>query len=316
VSQPDSEAAALTLPSPAPRARSLPDGPALLVVADLAKTYADGTEALRGIDLELGSGMFGVLGPNGAGKTTLLSIIALVQEPSRGERRYAGLDPRRPRERAAARRLLGSLPQEFAPLGTLSGEEYLVHCGRLRRPDLSRRQVVERAHRLLAAVDLERASHRPSGTYSGGMKRRLGLAQALIHEPKIVIVDEPTAGLDPEERIRFRTLIAGVAEDTLVLLSTHIVEDIESTCPRLAIITRGTLMYLGEPGPLMQRAAGKLWLIPSGVGLPPGAIALSQRAVSDAESATLVVTSDPGPVATPYETTLEAAYAAFIATAA
>jgi ABC-2 type transport system ATP-binding protein len=289
-------------------------GAPLLALEHLAKTYADGTEALRGVDLELGPGMFGLLGPNGAGKTSLLSIVALMQEPSRGRRFYAGLDPTKPRERATIRGLIGWLPQEFAPLGALSGEEYLIHCGALRRPDLPRRALAARAAELLHAVDLASAARRPSGTYSGGMKRRLGLAQALIHAPRIVIVDEPTAGLDPEERIRFRTLIAGVAEETLVLLSTHIIEDIESTCPRLGIISGGRLVYLGEPSELLRRVDGRMWLIPAESAVPAGAIRLGQRSIGVEAQATLVHTSDPGPAALPVEITLEAAYAAFLAT--
>jgi ABC-2 type transport system ATP-binding protein len=227
----------------------------LISLRGVAKTYADGHEALRGVDLELGEGMFGLLGPNGAGKTTLLSILVLALEPSRGERLYAGLDPRVSGTRAAIRKMLGFLPQDFQAIRHLSGLEYLIHCARLREVALTRRELERRARRLLDAVDLTDAANRAAGTYSGGMRRRLGIAQAMIHAPRLLVIDEPTAGLDPEERIRFRNLIAEVAESVVVVLSTHICEDIEATCDRIGIIAGGTLVFDGRPSELMHRGA-------------------------------------------------------------
>jgi ABC-type multidrug transport system ATPase subunit len=227
----------------------------LIELRGIAKTYADGHEALRRIDLALGEGMFGLLGPNGAGKTTLLSILVLALEPTRGERIYSGLDASDRRSRKAIRRMLGFLPQDFQPIGHLTGVEYLIHCARLRQVALSRRELEGRARRLLDAVDLIDAANRPSGQYSGGMRRRLGIAQAMIHAPRLLVIDEPTAGLDPEERIRFRNLIAEVAESVAVVLSTHICEDIEATCDRIGIIAGGTLAFDGRPGDLI-RATG------------------------------------------------------------
>jgi ABC-2 type transport system ATP-binding protein len=291
-----------------------PGGP-LLEVRGLRKVYADGTAALAGVDLALGEGMFGLLGPNGAGKTTLLSILMLAQEPSGGERRYGALDPRKPRERREILRRIGYLPQDFKPLGHLTGLEYLVHCARLRDVPLRLSAVRDRARELLAAVELSHAAHRPARAYSGGMSRRLGLAQALIHRPTLLVVDEPTAGLDPEERIRFRNLISDVAESAAVLLSTHISEDIEATCPRIAILARGTLLFDGEPGDLMRRAVGRLWLLQPGTPVPPGSHALGPRVLPDGRAATLVASDEPAPPAAgalPYETTLEAAYGAFL----
>ncbi len=218
----------------------------------ITKTYADGKVALRGVDLTLGEGMFGLLGPNGAGKTTLLSILVLALEPTSGERIYEGIDGAAGRNRAAIRRMIGYLPQDFQPLRNLTGREYLRHCARLRRVPLARRDLERRIGLLLEAVDLHDAADRYSGEYSGGMRRRLGIAQALVHAPRLVVIDEPTAGLDPEERIRFRNLIADVAEDVAVLLSTHIVEDIEATCDRVGIILDGRLVYDGVPGELMR----------------------------------------------------------------
>jgi ABC-type multidrug transport system ATPase subunit len=225
-------------------------------VRGVRKLYADGTEALRGIDLEHGRGMLGLLGPNGAGKTTFLSILVLELAPSDGELRFGGLDAARGRHRAAIRRQIGYLPQAYQPVPSLSAREYLRHCAELRGVVLRRRELRERVDELIAVVGLEGAADRRCGTYSGGMRRRLGVAQALVHRPALLVVDEPTAGLDPEERIRFRNLITEVAEATTVVLSTHIVEDIEATCPRLAVIAAGTLLFDGKPGELLARGEG------------------------------------------------------------
>jgi ABC-type multidrug transport system ATPase subunit len=202
--------------------------------------------------------MFGLLGPNGAGKTTLLSILVLALEPTSGTRIYAGVDARRIRSRPVIRRSIGYLPQDFQPIHQLSGREYLRHCGRLRGVALTRRDLEHRVEMLLEAVDLQSAAHRRSGEYSGGMRRRLGIAQALVHAPSLVVIDEPTAGLDPEERIRFRNLIAEVGEDVSVVLSTHICADIEATCERVGIMTGGRLVYDGPPGTLMTQPAQSL----------------------------------------------------------
>ena len=228
----------------------------MLELRDIRKTWPDGKEALRGVSLALSSGMFGLLGPNGAGKTTLLSVIVLAVQPSGGELLYDGLDARRGSDRGRIRASIGYLPQEFAPIAQLTGREYLHYCARLRSIPLSRRALGERVEHLLDAVDLLRVADRASGGYSGGMRRRLGIAQALIHAPRLVVVDEPTAGLDPEERIRFRNLIGEVAESVTVLLSTHICEDIEATCDRIGILIGGRMRFDGSPAKLMA-ANGK-----------------------------------------------------------
>ena len=219
----------------------------------LTKTYSDGHQALRGVDLSLGEGMFGLLGPNGAGKTTLLSILVLAVEPTAGTRRYDGLDPATGSDRGKIRSSIGYLPQDFQPIRHLTGFEYLVHCARLRGTSLSRKEIDRRARQLLEAVDLQDAAGRASGEYSGGMRRRLGIAQALIHSPKLLVIDEPTAGLDPEERIRFRNLIAEVSDHVAVLLSTHICEDIEATCDRVGLLFGGRIAFDGAPGELFTR---------------------------------------------------------------
>ena len=225
----------------------------LIELRGIRKTYSDGHAALRGVDLVLGEGMFGLLGPNGAGKTTLLSILVLALQPTAGRMLFDGVDASRGRARAAIRRQIGFLPQDFQPIRHLTGAEYLVYCAQLRGLALTRREADRRARLLLDAVDLTEAANRASGEYSGGMRRRLGIAQAMIHAPRMLVIDEPTAGLDPEERIRFRNLIAEVAEEVAVLLSTHISEDIEATCNRIAVLTGGVLAFDGGVGELLGR---------------------------------------------------------------
>lgn len=284
----------------------------------LRKVYPDGTVALDGVDLHLERGLVGLLGPNGAGKTTLLEILTLGREPSAGSRRYFGLDdsaeswPRiRPR--------LGYLPQEHHPLGELSGAEYLQYCAHLRRVPLGRRALRRRVARLLDAVELGHAAHRRSGTYSGGMTRRLGLAQALVHAPSLLVVDEPTAGLDPEERIRFRNLVTDLADEIPVLLSTHIVEDIEATCPRLAVLGHGRKLFDGAPTELMRRCASTLWRLPEG-RLPTGEADIDadlprvgRRVDGDGTAWVVVHATDRPPGAEPLTPTLEEACSTFLA---
>lgn len=225
----------------------------MIELSGITKTYADGHCALRGIDLQLeDDGVFGLLGPNGAGKTTLLSILVLTLEQTDGRRIYDGLDAMSSRLRPAIRKTIGYLPQDFHPIGHLTGLEFLVHCGRLR--GVPRRVVEKRARLLLGAVDLVDASSRATSTYSGGMRRRLGIAQAMIHAPKLLVVDEPTAGLDPDERIRFRNLIAEAAEEVAVVLSTHIVEDIEATCDRIGVLAGGRFTFIGRPSTMIENS--------------------------------------------------------------
>jgi ABC-2 type transport system ATP-binding protein len=281
-------------------------------IRGLRKVYGDGTVALRGVDLTLGHGMLGLLGPNGAGKTTFLSILVLELEPSAGTLMYGGLDAADGRQRGAIRRRIGYLPQGYQPVPLLTGREYLLHCARLRGVPLRRRALAERVDALLAQVGLERAADRRSGTYSGGMKRRLGVAQALVHEPSLLVVDEPTAGLDPEERIRFRNLVCEVAEGTTVVLSTHIVEDVEATCPRLAVIAGGRLRFDGPPGELLARVEGELWQLPASEEVPPDAVALS-RFAEGGEAARLIWSPRPVAGASPRHARLEDAYAAMLA---
>lgn len=284
----------------------------MIELRDLKKTYADGTVALDGVDLSFTDGMLGLLGPNGAGKTTLLSILVMAQEPSAGSRRYFGLDDR-PRHRARIRPMMGYLPQDFRSVEGLTGREYLRLCADLRGMALKRRDLDRRIMALLDAVELAHAVDRRADHYSGGMVRRLGLAQALIHGPRFLVVDEPTAGLDPEERLRFRNLITDLAEEIPVLLSTHIVEDIEATCPRLAIIARGRLLYDGPPSELMEGAAGRIWHLPDGRPLPAGSRVISHRAAEGGGAFQVIWSAESMADAECVDPTLEEACAAFLA---
>ena len=283
----------------------------MIEMESIKKTYPDGTEALQGLDLAFGDGMLGLLGPNGAGKTTLLSILVMQQEATEGSRRYFGLDDRAA-NRPKIRPMIGYLAQEFRPVSALSGFEYLQFCAEMRQVPLSRRDLKKRIGELLDAVELTAASKRRADTYSGGMIRRLGLAQALVHAPKFLVVDEPTAGLDPEERIRFRNLVTDLADKIPVLLSTHIVEDIEATCPRLVVINHGQMLFDGPPSELITRYQGKLWLLPSETPVPASAEKIGQRAGDEGESWNVVCSEQPIDGAKPMEASLEEVAAAFL----
>jgi ABC-type multidrug transport system ATPase subunit len=285
----------------------------MIELEGIAKTYADGFEALKGVSISLDRGMFGLLGPNGAGKTTFLSILVLALEPSAGRRIYDGLDAASRRARAEIRRRIGFLPQDYHPIGHLTGREYLNHCARLREVPLGRAALRRRISELLEGVGLERAADRRSGEYSGGMRRRLGIAQALIHSPRLLVVDEPTAGLDPEERIRFRMLVTAAATDMTVLLSTHIVEDVEATCPRLGVIGRGRLLFDGAPTELLRRANGRLWQMPAEAPLPEGAVEVTRRADREGGIERIIYKDGDVPGAVPRPPTLEESYGAFLA---
>src|SRR5262245_15202317 len=231
-------------------------GPAVLVVRDLVKIYPGPVAALQGVSLDVSPGMFGLLGPNGAGKTTFMRIPAGLLEPTSGAVTLDGEDvlarPERMRER------LGYLPQEFGFYPHVSGEDMLLHLLRLKgveSPGGSRRL----ARELLERVNLGFAARRKVKTYSGGMRQRLGIAQALAGNPRVIIADEPTAGLDPEERHRFYRLLAECALDRIVLLSTHIVEDVAVLCPRFAVIRGGKLVAETTPREARRALAGKIY---------------------------------------------------------
>lgn len=228
---------------------------AVIVAEDVGHVYQGGTVALQGVNLDIGTGLFGLLGSNGAGKSTLMRIICTLLEPTEGRVTVDGLDV--VADRRAVRSLFGYLPQEFSAwrlqtvsevldaLATLSG----LTDGKLRK-----RRVAE----VLESVGLAKVARRKVKHLSGGMRRRLGVAQALIHEPRVLIVDEPTVGLDPEERLRFRQLMSKLASDRVILLSTHIVADLGSGCSDLALLDRGRVEFRGSPAELVALAAGKV----------------------------------------------------------
>ncbi len=233
-----------------------------ITIRGLRKVYPNGNVALDGIDLQIGRGIFGLLGPNGAGKSTLMRILVTLMRPTSGEVKVGGMDLQR--QRGRIRRLLGYLPQEFAHFPRLRTYEFLDYMARLSgmRSGRERRRAIES---ILHEVGLFEARDRMASQLSGGMKRRLGIAQALIHRPRILIVDEPTTGLDPEERIRFRNLLADISSgEVIVILSTHIVGDISSTCNQMTLLNHGRIAYAGPPEGLIEKARGHVWQITVG----------------------------------------------------
>lgn len=222
--------------------------------------YYGKKHVLKDVNLTIEKGMFGLLGRNGAGKTTLMKILVTLLKKKSGHVTICGVNLD---ETAQIRSLVGYLPQDFTMYPNMTVMQSLAYLGLL--SGLSKETIQQKSEYLLGMVNLLEHKNKKVKALSGGMKRRLGIAQALLHDPKVVIVDEPTAGLDPEERIRFRNLLSEIAEERIVLLSTHIVGDIEATCQRVAILHDGRVVYNGTVSSLLQAAAGKVYqtLIPS-----------------------------------------------------
>lgn len=227
-----------------------------LVINSLSKTYANGVHALTDVSLTLNNGMFGLLGPNGAGKSSLMRTIATLQEADSGSIMLDELDVLKDKTRV--RQLLGYLPQEFGVYPKISAERMLDHIAQLKGVGQAgeRKELV---YGLLEKVNLFKDRKKHLGTYSGGMKQRFGIAQALIGNPKLIIVDEPTAGLDPAERNRFYNLLSQLGENTIVILSTHIVEDVSTLCSNFAIICLGEVLYAGDPETAVKSLEGKIY---------------------------------------------------------
>ncbi len=228
-------------------------------IKGLNKVYRNGNHAIKDVNMSIESGMFGLLGPNGAGKSTLMRILVTLMKPSSGQVLVNGLDLMK--DRKEIRSMLGYLPQDFRFFTKLKTYEFLDYAARLAGITNSkiRKDTVEK---MLEEVGLYEARNRFANNLSGGMKRRLGIAQALIGDPKLIIVDEPTTGLDPEERIRFRNLLTRVSDkDVVIILSTHIVGDISSTCTDMALMNRGVLSYKGSPERLIELAKDNVWKI-------------------------------------------------------
>jgi ABC-type multidrug transport system ATPase subunit len=228
-----------------------------LTIRDLSKTYDNGTRALNGITLTIPRGMFGLLGPNGAGKSTLMRILATLQEPDTGSVTLGDIDVLRDKD--AVRRTLGYLPQEFGLYPKVTAEDLLDHFAVLKgiTDKAERKRIVDA---LFEQTNLEGARRNKLGSYSGGMRQRFGIAVALLGNPKLIIVDEPTAGLDPAERVRFLNLLAELGEGAVVILSTHIVDDVSDLCSRMAIIDRGEIRLEGEPSQTIGALRGRVWV--------------------------------------------------------
>lgn len=227
-----------------------------LIIQNLSKTYPNGVKALQNINLEIPRGMFGLVGPNGAGKSSLMRTIATLQEADQGSIRLGNLDVLRDKQQL--RRLLGYLPQEFGVYPKISAEQMLHHLAELKGLTHTGERK-EQVEALLHKTNLWEARKRQLGTYSGGMKQRFGIAQALLGAPQLIIVDEPTAGLDPTERNRFHNLLCEIGEEVIVILSTHIIEDVQSLCSRVAFIQKGQVLKTGTPEELVQDIEGKIW---------------------------------------------------------
>jgi ABC-2 type transport system ATP-binding protein len=228
----------------------------VLEIRNINKTYGNGVLALRNVSLDIPAGMFGLLGPNGAGKSSLMRTIATLQDPDSGTITFDGIDV--VKEKDLVRRTLGYLPQDFGVYPKVSAHDMLDHFAVLKGFGQrgERNEVVEG---LLRKVNLWEVRKRKLGTFSGGMRQRFGIAQALIGNPRLVIVDEPTAGLDPEERNRFLNLLAEIGEQVVVILSTHIVEDVADLCPRMAIISQGQVLMSGEPREAIETLRQRVW---------------------------------------------------------
>ncbi|MBC7532223.1 MAG: ABC transporter ATP-binding protein [Oligoflexus sp.] len=227
-----------------------------LVIGDISKTYPNGVHALQNIQLEIPPGMFGLLGPNGAGKSSLMRTIATLQDADTGTISFHGLDIQK--DKTGLRRQLGYLPQEFDVYPKTSAEDLLDYLAELKGVS-DRKARKELVDHLLAVTNLTSMRKKAVATYSGGMKQRFGIAQALIGQPKLIIVDEPTAGLDPEERVRFHNLLADIKEDVTVILSTHIVSDVSDLCQNFAIINHGKVLVRATPKEAIERIRGKVW---------------------------------------------------------
>jgi ABC-type multidrug transport system ATPase subunit len=228
----------------------------MLEITDLCHVYDNGTRALDGLSLSIPRGMFGLLGPNGAGKSTLMRTIATLQVPTHGSIRFGDIDVLATPDRL--RRTLGYLPQDFGVYPRVSAQDMLDHMAVLKAIG-SRAERRDTVDALLHQVNLWEVRRKALAGFSGGMRQRFGIAQALIGNPELIIVDEPTAGLDPEERNRFLDLLAEIGESVVVILSTHIVEDVADLCPRMAVLAAGRIQLEGAPGELIARMRGRLW---------------------------------------------------------
>ena len=279
-----------------------------LQITGVGKTYNGRVQALRDFTLELGPGVLGLLGPNGAGKSTLMRILATITSATRGTVTWNGHNIAR--EPDTLRSVLGYLPQDFGVYPNLNAVEFLEYLAAVKGIEAAAAR--RRINELLALVNLTEASKRPLGGFSGGMKQRVGIAQALLNDPQLLIVDEPTAGLDPEERVRFRNLLSELSGERIVILSTHIVSDVEASATEIAILAQGQLVTHGAPETLLASVEGKVWewLVSSAQLAEVKQRHLISAALrrTDGVHVRVVSATAPGAGATPAAPTLEDAY--------
>ncbi|HMG05665.1 MAG TPA: ABC transporter ATP-binding protein [Chthoniobacterales bacterium] len=279
-----------------------------LSLEGVSKLYSGKVWGLKDFSLEVGSGILGLLGPNGAGKSTLMRILATITKPTSGTVTWNETNIVRSPNRLRA--LLGYLPQDFGVYPNLNAIEFLEYLAAAK--GLDRKTARTRIHELLQVVNLVEAQKRPLSSYSGGMRQRVGIAQALLNDPELLIVDEPTAGLDPEERVRFRNLLSELSGARIVMLSTHIVSDVEACATKIALIARGRLITCAAPEELLQSVDGKVWerIVPSEAlpALRQQHLTSSTMHRSDGVHLRIVADEAPGAEAIPQTPTLEDAY--------
>ena len=283
-----------------------------ITITDLSKVYGNafrGVRALNRVTLTIPGGMFGLLGPNGAGKTTLMRILAGILRPSSGQVHVGAYDATTDAGRAAIKRDLGYLPQELGVYPDLSAREFLDYIGILKGLDDAKARA-RNVDQLIEMVGLSEDANRKLKTFSGGMKRRVGIAQALLNDPRLLIVDEPTAGLDPEERIRFRNVLADAAVERTVILSTHILEDIAQTCRRMAVLHEGRILFDGTTASLLDAARGHVWSLATPLGGHPAgdATVVSTLHLGDSIHYRVVGPPSDGDSPIPADPTLEDGY--------
>jgi ABC-type multidrug transport system ATPase subunit len=280
----------------------------MITVDHLVKTYPGNIHALADVSLRIAGGMFGLIGANGAGKTTLMRILACLVRPTGGKIEVLGHDLATVGGRTATKSILGYLPQELGLYPSLSAREFLDYLAILKGvndPRVRKQQVGT----VLEAVRLTEVADRKLKTYSGGMKRRFGMAQALLGDPQVLIVDEPTVGLDPEERVRLRNLLSEIAQRCTVILSTHIIEDISASCTHLALMYKGQVVYQGTPGEMIASARGHVWsIVTAGPQPNHGVSVVSTLQLQNGIQYRVVGEPEPGAQAAPIEPSLEDGY--------
>jgi ABC-2 type transport system ATP-binding protein len=279
-----------------------------LTIESISKQYRRDFWGLYDFDLEIGAGIIGLLGPNGAGKSTLLRILATITQPTTGTVKWDGVDIVKSPD--TLRAVLGYLPQDFGVYPNLNALEFLQYMAAIK--GLDARAARRRIDELLQVVNLVDAVRRPLGSYSGGMKQRIGIAQALLNDPELLIVDEPTVGLDPEERVRFRNLLSDLAGERIIILSTHIVSDVEATATEIVFINHGRKLQHDLPEILLQQVDGKVWqwIVPSSAlpVLKQSHIISSAIRRSEGMQVRVVSESAPAAEAEPVAPDLEDAY--------